>query len=102
MFFSLYFAASDCYFFLILAVLGILYYAWIVYRISYFLIGGATIIFECLAHSELSWKIFNAVCSMRVFWWIVSICGNIHIVAWVEREVEIRQAIASKHQSKEN
>ena len=134
LFFSLYFAASDCYFFLILAVLGILYYAWIVYRIliptgyvpvirikgkekslwgviiivsffvliAYFLIGGATIIFECLAHSELSWKVFNAVCSMRVFWWIVSICGNIHIVAWVEREVEIRQAIASKHQSKEN
>ena len=33
LFFSLYFAASDCYFFLILAVLGILYYAWIVYRI---------------------------------------------------------------------
>lgn len=39
---------------------------------------------------------------MRVFWWITSICGNILIVAMVEREVEIRQAIASKHQSKDN
>ena len=134
LFFSLYFAASDCYFFLILAVLGILYYAWIVYRIliptgyvpvirikgkekslwgviiivsffvliAYFLIGGATIIFECLAHSELSRRIFNAVCSMRVFLWITSICGNILIVAMVEREVEIRQALAIKHRSKDN
>ena len=134
LFFSLYFAAPDYQFFLILAVLGILYYAWIVYHIlmptgyvpvirikgqekslwgviivvsfavviAYCLICGATIIFDCLAHSELSTRIFNAVCSMRVFWWITSICGNIHIVAWVEREVEIRQALASKHRSKDN
>ena len=86
LFFSLYFAASDCHFFLILAVLGILYYAWIVYRIliptgyvpvirikgkekslwgviiivsffvliAYFLIGGATIIFECLAYQAIA------------------------------------------------
>lgn len=39
---------------------------------------------------------------MRVFLWITSICGNILIVAMVEREVEIRQALASKHQSKDN
>ena len=56
----------------------------------------------CLAHSELSRRIFNAVCSMRVFLWITSICGNILIVAMVEREVEIRQALAIKHRSKDN
>lgn len=125
LFFSLYFAAPDYQFFLILAVLGILIYAWIVYSIlrprgytpvirikgqekslwgviivvsfvvliAYYLICGATMIFEHLAHSELSWKVFNAVCSGRVFWWITSICVSIHIVAWVEREVEIKQAL---------
>lgn len=134
LFFSLYFAAPDYQFFLILAVLGILYYAWIVYHILmptgyvpvirikgqekslwgviivvsfaamivYFLICMAASIFECIAHSELSWRIFEAVCTSRLFWWVTSICGSIHIVAWVEREVEIRQALASKHRSKDN
>lgn len=131
LFFSLYFSAPDYQFFLILAVLGILFYAWIAYSIlrprgyypvirikgqekslwgfiivvsfvvliAYYLICGATMIFEHLAHSELSWKVFNAVCSGKLFWWITSISINILIVAWVEREVEIKQALAGGHQS---
>lgn len=131
LFFSLYFAAPDYQFFLILAVLGILFYSWIVYSIlrpkgydpvirikgqekslwgviivvsfvvliAYYLICGATMIFELHAHSELFWKVFNAVCSGKLFWWITSISINILIVAWVEREVEIKKALEGNHQS---
>ena len=135
LFFVLYFIDTTYSFFLVLAVLGILFYVWALYHllkdpqktdpivrikgkeyslwgalivvsfcvlITYYLVCGAVMLFDKFANNDLSWRIFNIVCSSKLFWWITSMGMIIHIIAWVEREIEIKHAFSRNHQSNEN
>ena len=139
LFFALYFAAPELSFFLILAVLGILFYVFVEFLvfktvgrrpnskreadptirikgrdyslwgvlvavsfcvlIAYYVLCGATMILDRVAHSEHTWTLFEAVCSSKVFWWITSICLFVFASSWAMREMEIKDALFGKPHS---
>ncbi len=78
---------------------GLLIVASIGVLLTYYLLGGLTILFDHFVKSDLSWRLFDTVCSSKVFWWITSICLFVFAASWASKEGEIREALSKKRHS---
>ena len=68
----------------------------------YYLVAVVCLLIEHFAHSEWSWKLFETVCSGKVFWWITCICVFVFAGSWAMREAEIREALFGNNRSDDN